>query len=51
VKETLTTPWRVEAGHRPTVEGAEKRLPHVREHGATAHAFTLRTSFPPPVAG
>ncbi|MFJ8644668.1 DUF3291 domain-containing protein [Streptomyces sp. NPDC093546] len=47
VKEAMTALWWVEAGHRPTVEEAEKRLLHLREHGPTAHAFTLRTTFPP----
>ncbi|MCP3821721.1 DUF3291 domain-containing protein [Streptomyces sp. A3M-1-3] len=47
VKEAMTALWWVEAGHRPTVEEAEKRLLHLREHGPTPHAFTLRTSFSP----
>ncbi|MDQ1008313.1 hypothetical protein QFZ82_002798 [Streptomyces sp. V4I23] len=51
VKEVMTTMWWVPAGHRPTVREAEERLLHVREHGPTEYAFTLRTSFPPPVAG
>ncbi|WP_455361681.1 DUF3291 domain-containing protein [Streptomyces sp. SYSU K21746] len=46
VKEAMTALWWVEAGHRPTVAEAEKRLLHLREHGPTPHAFTLRTSFP-----
>lgn len=48
VQEVMTTLWWVEAGHRPTVKEAEERLLHVREHGPTERAFTLRTSFPPP---
>ncbi|MET9431814.1 MULTISPECIES: DUF3291 domain-containing protein [unclassified Streptomyces] len=47
VKEAMTALWWVEEGHRPTVEEAEKRLLHLREHGPTAHTFTLRTTFPP----
>ncbi|MEU7279587.1 DUF3291 domain-containing protein [Streptomyces sp. NPDC045431] len=47
IKEAMTALWWVEAGHRPTVEEAEKRLVHLREHGPTPHAFTLRTTFPP----
>jgi hypothetical protein len=48
VREVMTTLWWVETGHRPTVAEAEERLLHVREHGPTERAFTLRTSFPPP---
>ncbi|MFP1626625.1 DUF3291 domain-containing protein [Streptomyces sp. 5K101] len=51
VKEVMTTMWWVPAGHRPTVREAEERLLHVREHGPTQYAFTLRTPFPPPGAG
>jgi hypothetical protein len=47
VKEVMTTLWWVQAGHRPTVKEAEERLLHVREHGPTPQAFTLRTPFPP----
>ncbi|OKK06497.1 hypothetical protein AMK26_10810 [Streptomyces sp. CB03234] len=47
VKEAMTALWWVEAGHRPTVEEAEKRLLHLREQGPTPHAFTLRRTFPP----
>ncbi|MEV6393399.1 DUF3291 domain-containing protein [Streptomyces sp. NPDC051907] len=50
VQEVMTTLWWVRAGHRPTVAEAEERLRHVRAHGPTDHAFTLRTSFPPPAA-
>ncbi|MFF4227907.1 DUF3291 domain-containing protein [Streptomyces sp. NPDC001820] len=50
VQEVMTTLWWVERGHRPTVQEAEERLLHVREHGPTPRAFTLRTSFPPPSA-
>ena len=51
VKEVMTTLWWVPPGHRPTVEEAESRLLHVREHGPTPQAFTLRTSFPAPGPG
>jgi hypothetical protein len=50
VLEVMTTLWWVERGHRPTVREAEERLLHVREHGPTEHAFTLRSPFPPPSA-
>lgn len=46
VREAMTALWWVPAGHRPTVAEAEERLVHLRDHGPTAYAFTLRTSFP-----
>jgi hypothetical protein len=45
--EAMTALWWVPAGHRPTVAEAEDRLLHLRAHGPTPYAFTLRTSFPP----
>ncbi|MFE7812562.1 DUF3291 domain-containing protein [Streptomyces sp. NPDC057433] len=55
VQEAMTTLWWVPEGHRPTVAEAEARLLHLRAHGPTPYAFTLRTSFPPgastPVTG
>ncbi|WP_328671392.1 DUF3291 domain-containing protein [Streptomyces sp. NBC_00328] len=47
LQEAVTALWWVPAGHRPTVTEAESRLLHLREHGPTPHAFSLRTSFPP----
>ncbi|WRZ90620.1 DUF3291 domain-containing protein [Streptomyces sp. NBC_01007] len=47
LEEAVTVLWWVPAGHRPTVPEAESRLLHLREHGPTPQAFTLRTSFPP----
>ncbi|MER6615670.1 DUF3291 domain-containing protein [Streptomyces xantholiticus] len=46
VDEAMATMWWVPAGHRPTVEEAERRLLHLREHGPTPYAFTLPTTFP-----
>ena len=46
VREAMTVLWWVPAGHRPTVTEAEDRLLHLRTHGPTPYAFTLRTSFP-----
>lgn len=40
--------WWVPAGHIPTMEEANERLEHLREHGAMAFAFTFRQQFPPP---
>ncbi|MFJ3933102.1 DUF3291 domain-containing protein [Streptomyces sp. NPDC090029] len=51
VREAMTALWWVPAGHRPSAVEAEERLRHLREHGPTERAFTLRTSFPPPSAG
>lgn len=50
VEESMTALWWVPVGERPTVEDAEKRLLHLREHGPTEWAFTLRTRFPAPDA-
>jgi hypothetical protein len=47
LEEAVTALWWVPAGHRPTVSEAEERLLHLRAHGPTPYAFTLRTSFPP----
>src|ERR1700733_14239342 len=43
--------WGMGRGHTPTVSEAEDRLDHLRAHGPTAHAFTLRQHFPPPGEG
>ncbi|WP_445526339.1 DUF3291 domain-containing protein [Streptomyces cyslabdanicus] len=48
--EAVTALWWVPAGHRPTVAEAEERLLHLRAHGPSEYAFTLRASFPPPRA-
>jgi hypothetical protein len=40
--------WWIPAGERPTTAEAEDRVRHLREHGPTPHAFTLRASYPPP---
>jgi hypothetical protein len=42
--------WWVPAGHRPSVEEAEQRLEILRERGATAAAFTFRSSFDSPTS-
>lgn len=46
LREVMVALWWVPAGHRPSVAEAEERLLHLRAHGATPYAFTLRTSFP-----
>jgi len=45
-----TACWWVPAGQRPTVADAEERVRHLRAHGPTPHAFTLRQHFPAPDA-
>jgi len=40
--------WWVPAGHRPSTDEAEERVVHLRAHGPSPHAFTLRHSYPPP---
>jgi hypothetical protein len=40
--------WWVPAGHQPGVVEAAERLEHLREHGATAKAFTFRHAFAAP---
>ncbi|MCX5560713.1 DUF3291 domain-containing protein [Streptomyces sp. NBC_00038] len=46
LEEAMVALWWVPAGHRPTVAEAEERILHLREHGPSAYAFTLRKSFP-----
>ncbi|MEU9735053.1 DUF3291 domain-containing protein [Streptomyces sp. NPDC048002] len=46
VREAMVALWWVPAGRRPTVAEAEARLLHLRAHGPTPYAFTLRTPFP-----
>ena len=48
--EATTALWWVPAHHRPSTDEAEQRLLHLRTHGPTPTAFTLRTTFPPPGA-
>ena len=45
VAVATTAPWWVPAGHRPTTGEAEDRLRHLRLHGPTSYAFTLRQSW------
>ena len=39
--------WWIPRGHIPTVGEAEDRLEHLRAHGPTPYAFTLKQHFPP----
>jgi hypothetical protein len=42
--------WWVPAGTLPTTADAVERLAHLRDHGATAYAFSFKQPFPP-IAG
>jgi hypothetical protein len=42
--------WWVPEGHEPTVDEAEERLAHLKEHGPSAEAFTFRRRFPMPAS-
>jgi hypothetical protein len=42
--------WWVPRGHRPTLDEALERLQHLRDHGASPHAFGFRTPQPAPDA-
>lgn len=48
LEEAYSALWWVPAGTTVGVREAEERLLHLREHGPTPFAFTLRRSFPPP---
>jgi hypothetical protein len=43
--------WWIPRGHIPTVGEAEDRVRHLRAHGPSGHAFTLKIHFPPPESG
>jgi Domain of unknown function (DUF3291) len=51
MKEAYTALWWIPRGHIPAIGEAEDRVRHLRAHGPTPHAFTLREHFPPPDSG
>src|SRR3954470_12985033 len=51
VRDATTACWWVPAGHEPTPDEAEDRVLHLRAHGPTPYAFTLREHFPAPIDG
>ena len=51
MKEAYTALWWIPRGHIPAISEAEDRVRHLRAHGPTPHAFTLREHFPPPDSG
>jgi heme-degrading monooxygenase HmoA len=46
--EPETALWWVPAGTIPSLDDAKERLAHLRAHGPTPHAFTLREPLAPP---
>ncbi len=40
--------WWVDVNQRPTIEGAVKRLEHLKKNGPSDHAFTFKTPFAAP---
>jgi hypothetical protein len=48
MKDVYAALWWIPGGHIPTVTEAEDRVRHLRAHGPTPFAFTLREHFPPP---
>lgn len=48
MSEAYLVLWWVPEGHIPTTDEAVARLAHLRQHGATPHAFNFRQLFPPP---
>jgi heme-degrading monooxygenase HmoA len=50
ITEAYAALWWIRRGTIPTTAEAEDRVLHLRAHGPTPYAFTLRTYFPPPGA-
>lgn len=50
MSEAYVALWWIPRGHVPTIAEAEGRVRHLRTHGPTPHAFTLRQHFSPPDA-
>jgi Domain of unknown function (DUF3291) len=48
--EAYLAMWWIPRGHVPTTDEAEERVLHLREHGVTPFAFTLKEHFPAPDA-
>jgi Domain of unknown function (DUF3291) len=47
-KDVYTAAWWIPRGHVPAIGEAEDRLKHLRAHGPTPYAFTLKVHFPAP---
>jgi len=48
IRDAYAVLWWIPRGHVPTIPEAEERVRHLRRHGPTPYAFTLRMHFPPP---
>ena len=48
--EAYTALWWIGRGQLPGTADAEERIRHLRSHGPTPRAFTMRVHFPPPGA-
>ena len=48
MREAYTALWWIPRGTIPTVAEAEDKVRHLRAHGPTPEAFSLRVHFPPP---
>lgn len=48
MREAYTALWWVPEGHRPSTQEAEEKIRHLREHGPSAEAFTMRRTWPAP---
>jgi hypothetical protein len=48
IRDAYAALWWVPRGSIPAIAEAEDRLRHLRRHGPTPYAFTLRAHFPPP---
>jgi uncharacterized protein DUF3291 len=51
MRDAYAALWWIPRGHIPTVAEAEDRVKHVRAHGPTPYAFSLKQHFPPPGDG
>ena len=50
MREAYTALWWIERGQVPAAADAEDRIRHLRKHGPSPYAFTMRLHFPPPGA-
>jgi hypothetical protein len=46
--EAYSVAWWIPRGHIPSLAEAEERVTHLRAHGPTPYAFTLKVHFPAP---